>query len=59
METTLLAALIAGMGGIITYLLTEVRRLRRDSWMKDQALYQNAEAMKDYAAMRKQGGPPE
>lgn len=58
MDTALLTALIAGAGGVIAYLLRENSRLRRENWQNFQALYENSEAMKYYAAMRKQGGRP-
>lgn len=57
MDTALLTALVAGASGIITYLLRENSRLKRENWQLLQAIYENGEAMKTYAGMRKQEGP--
>ena len=58
MDPVLLGLLGTVGGGVIAYLLRENSRLKRENWHLLQALYENSEAMKNYAAMRKQGGPP-
>lgn len=57
METALLAAVTALGGGVIAYLLRENARLKRENWQLLQTVYENADAMKGYAAMRRQDGP--
>ena len=44
-------------GGVIAYLMRENVRLKRENWQLLQAVYENAEAMKNYAAMRRTDGP--
>ncbi len=46
------------MVGVISHLLVENRRLKRENWQLLQALYENDEAMKNYAKMRITEGPP-
>lgn len=58
MDPVLLGILGTFGGGVIAYLLRENSRLKKENWQLLQALYENSEAMKSYAAMRKQGGPP-
>ncbi len=58
MDPVLLGVLGTLGGGVIAYLLRENSRLKRENWQLLQALYENAEAMKGYVAMRKQEGPP-
>ena len=53
-----MGVLITLGGGVIAYLLVENRRLKRENWQLLQTIYENAEAMKSYARMRKSGGPP-
>lgn len=56
MEATLVA--LIGLGGaVITYLAYENRRMKRENWQLLQVIYENAEAMKTYAGMRRQDGP--
>ena len=56
METTIFGAFIALGGGVITYLLREIARLRgRESKLMD-IIYQNTEAMK--AFVESTGGAP-
>lgn len=58
MDPILLGLLGTFGAGVIAYLLRENARLKSENWRLLQALYENAEAMKSYAAMRRQGGPP-
>ena len=58
MDPVLLGLLGTVVTGVLAYLMRENSRLKNENWQLLQALYENAEAMKNYAAMRKQGGPP-
>ena len=49
-------ALVTLVGGVITYLLTELKRVRRENWQLLQSIYENREAMEGYAAMRRARG---
>lgn len=56
MEITLTALLALG-SGVIAYLLYELRRVKKENWQLLQVIYENTEAMKEYAAMRRREGP--
>lgn len=57
METTLLAAIVTLGGSALAYLYRRVTKLEREKWQLMQVILENAEAMKEYAKMRRQDGP--
>ena len=56
METTVFAAFVTFGGAVITYLLREIARLKRQKSILERIVFQNREAMESFLKAREQDG---